>query len=184
MLACSGELNPRPFGPPVVPPLGKDELTGLFDAKEKWPVTKDPAEHARRSVYLLVRRTFGYPMFAAFDPPEVMASCPRRMQTVVPTQALALLNSPLAREQAAAFARRLVRDCGADREKAVASRLAAGLRPPGRPRGGPARRLLPGGEDGRPRRPRGESPARSPEEAALAELCLALFNANEFITVD
>ena len=41
MLACSGTLNPRPFGPPVVPPLGKDELTGLFDARSKWPVTKD-----------------------------------------------------------------------------------------------------------------------------------------------
>ena len=71
MLACCGHLNPKPFGPPVVPPLSQEELTGLFDAKEKWPVTKDPAEHTRRSVYLLVRRTFLYPMFAAFDPPEV-----------------------------------------------------------------------------------------------------------------
>ena len=47
----------EPFGRPVVPPLGKDELTGLFDTRGKWPVTRDPAEHSRRSVYLLVRRT-------------------------------------------------------------------------------------------------------------------------------
>ena len=90
LLAVAGTLNPKTFGPPVVPPLGKEELTGLFDTKSKWPVTKDPAEHTRRSVYLLVRRTFTYPLFAEFDPPEVMTSCGRRFQTVVPTQALAL----------------------------------------------------------------------------------------------
>src|SRR5262249_46977943 len=51
LLACAGSLNPEPSGPPVVPPLGSQELTGLFDAKGKWPVTKDAAEHTRRSVY-------------------------------------------------------------------------------------------------------------------------------------
>src|SRR5207248_3503689 len=118
LLACAGTLNLKPFGPPVVPPLGKDELTGLFDAKGKWVVTKDAAEHTRRSVYLLERRTFLYPLFAAFDAPEVMTSCPQRTRTVVPTQALALLNSPLVRTQAEAFARRLLGDCG-DRPEAL-----------------------------------------------------------------
>src|SRR5262249_56513702 len=111
MLACAGTLNPRAFGQPVVPPLGGQELTGLFGASGKWPVTKDAAEHTRRSVYLLVRRTFAYPLFSAFDPPEVMTSCPQRTRTVVPTQALTLLNSPLAREQSAAFARQLRQEC-------------------------------------------------------------------------
>ena len=106
------------------------------------------------------------------------------MQTVVPAQALALLNSPLAREQADAFACRLVLACGADREKAIAS---AFLRAFGRQVGPEearhvgsfleTRKAALGGR-------RGESPARSPEEAALAEFCLALFNATEFITVD
>jgi hypothetical protein len=120
LLSCAGTLNPKRFGPPVVPPLGGEELTGLFDAKGKWPVTPDPAEHTRRSVYLLVRRTFAYPMFAAFDPPETMTSCPRRQETVVPTQALTLLNGPVAREQAAAFARRLRKERGDDPEKPTA----------------------------------------------------------------
>ena len=75
MLSCSGRLNPAFGGPPIVPPLGKQELTGLFDAHEKWRVTKDALQHTRRSVYLLTLRTFAYPMFAAFDPPEVMTSC-------------------------------------------------------------------------------------------------------------
>ena len=117
VLSCAGTLNLRQFGPAVVPPLGKQELTGLFDAGAKWPVTKDPAEHTRRSVYLLVRRTFTYPLFAAFDPPETMTSCPRRLETVVPTQALTLLNSPLMREQSAAFARGLLKEVGNSSEK-------------------------------------------------------------------
>jgi hypothetical protein len=180
MLACSGTLNPKPFGPPVVPPLGKDELTGLFDAKSKWPVTRDAAEHTRRSVYLLVRRTFAHPLFSAFDPPEVMVSCPRRMQTVVPTQALTLLNSPLARGQAAAFARRLADGCGADRERAVSRAwLLAFGRPVRAKEADQAGSFL----ESRTAALRGHADP-SPEASALAELCLALFNANEFVTVD
>ena len=49
----------------------------------------------------------------------------------MPAQALALLNSPLAREQAAAFARRLVKECGQKPEEVVprAWRLAFGREP-------------------------------------------------------
>jgi hypothetical protein len=174
MLACSGTLNLKPFGKPVVPPLGRDELTGLFDAKGKWPVTQDAAEHARRSVYLLVRRTFTYPMFSAFDPPEVMTSCARRMQTIVPTQALALLNSPLAREHSAAFARRLVRETGGDAAKAVGRAwLLAYGRPITSEEAARADRFL------KERTRAGGSPGD-----ALAELCLVLFNANEFVFID
>jgi hypothetical protein len=172
LLACAGTLNLKMFGPVVVPPLGAEELTGLFDARGKWPVTKDAAEHTRRSVYVLVRRTFLYPLFAAFDPPEVMTSCPGRTRTVVPTQALALLNSPLAREQAWAFARRLLREAQGEPEKAVAR---AWLLAFGRP--------VTAKEAGRALRFLGERTAAS-RERALAELCLALFNANEFVYVD
>ncbi|MBV9122931.1 MAG: DUF1553 domain-containing protein, partial [Planctomycetes bacterium] len=196
MLACSGTLNLKAFGPPVVPPLSKEELTGLFDAKGKWPVTKDAAEHTRRSVYLLERRTFTFPLFAAYDPPEVMTSCPRRLQTVVPTQALTLINSPLAREQADAFARRLLRECGPNPEKVAARawllafnrpihqaeaehvveflwKRTAALASSGSGFMDPE--MFPDGT--------GE-PAGEVTEAALAELCLALFNANEFVYVD
>jgi hypothetical protein len=177
-LACAGTLNAKPFGPAVVPPLSAAELAGLFDAKGKWPVTRDAREHTRRSVYLLERRTFVYPMFAAFDPPEVMTSCPRRTQTVVPAQALTLLNSPFVREQAAAFARRLLRECG-DRPERVASRawLLAFGRPITARETAQALRFL---------HERTAALARhaSPGEAALADLCLALFNANEFVYVD
>jgi hypothetical protein len=174
MLACAGTLNSKPAGPPVVPPLGNQELTGLFGAKEKWPVTKNPREYTRRSVYLLERRTFLYPLLAAFDPPEIMSSCPRRTQTIVPTQALTLLNSPLAREQSAAFARRLVKECGDRWEQGVrrAWELAFG-RPPSEPETERALQFL-----------ANRKHAGADSETALANLCLALFNANEFAYVD
>ena len=159
----------KPSGPPAVPPLSAGELTGLFDAKGKWPVTKDPAEHTRRSVYLLQRRTFPHPLLAAFDPPEVMTSCSRRQRTTVPTQALALLNGPLANEQAEAFAKRLARECGDDPEKAVIRAWPLAF--------------------GRPATPAEVERAVKflrdrPAERALADLCLALFNANEFVYLD
>jgi hypothetical protein len=167
LLTCAGTLNRKAFGPPVVPPLGRQELTGLFDAKQKWPVTRDVNEHARRSVYLLVRRTFVYPLFAAFDPPEVMASCPRRVATIVPTQALTLLNSPLARAQSRAFARRLHRECGDRPEKIVARAWQLAY--------------------GRPITPAETERALAflqKRDTALADLCLALFNTNEFVYLD
>jgi hypothetical protein len=173
MLACSGQLNAKAFGKAVVPPLGREELTGLFDAKGKWPVTKDPAQHTRRSVYLLVRRTFTYPLFAAFDPPEVMTSCARRFQTVVPTQALTLLNSPLARQQAAAFAHRLIAEAGSQPRPLVSRAwLLAFGRPISEAESDHAQRFL-------------ETRSHDRDlDAALTELCLALFNANEFLSLD
>jgi hypothetical protein len=180
MLACARSLSFKAFGNPVIPPLSIQELTGLFDAEAKWPVTRDGAEHTRRSVYLLVRRTFVYPLFAAFDPPELMTSCPRRTQTIVPTQALTLLNSPLAREQSKIFARRLLKECGnrSEDEVARAWMLAFG-RPITATETERALTFL------RTRTIAAESGnSTGPPEAALAELCLALFNANEFVYVD
>jgi hypothetical protein len=186
MLACAGTLNATPFGPPIVPPLGREELTGLFDARAKWPVTKDASQHTRRSVYLLVRRTFVYPLFAAFDPPEVMTSCACRGQTIVPTQALTLLNSPLAREQSAAFARRLLRACGHRPKSAVLRgwRLAFG-RPITAAECEQAVSFLEKRTAALTAADRARKQAvPSARQAALAELCLALFNANEFLYVD
>jgi hypothetical protein len=180
ILACAGTLNLKQGGPPVIPPLTSQELTGLFDTKSKWPVTKDVAEHSRRSVYLLVRRTFPYPLLAAFDSPEVMTSCPQRARTVVPAQALALLNAPLAQEQSMAFARRLVKECGNRPKEQVERgwRLAFGrsLRPAEMQH---ALAFLQNRAEAL-----AAADASSARTAALAELCLALFNANEFVTVD
>ena len=180
MLACAGTLNTQQFGPPVVPPLSGQELAGLFDAGSKWPADKDAAQYTRRSVYLLARRTFAYPMLAAFDGPELMNSCPRRFQTTVPAQALTLLNSPVCREQAQAFAKRLLSECG-DGDRALVSRafLLAFDRP------ATDREIEHSTQFLRDRtRQILNDHGSSPREMAVAEFCLALFNANEFVFVD
>jgi hypothetical protein len=183
ILACAGTLNLKPAGPPVIPPLGSQELTGLFGAKEKWPVTPDATEHTRRSVYLLVRRTFVYPLFAAFDAPDVMTSCPQRARTVVPAQALTLLNSPLAREQSVAFARRLLQECEDRPEDLVPQAWQLAFGRPAAPRESERARKFLRTWSAAANEP-ARKQARSPLEAALADLCLALFNANEFLYVD
>jgi hypothetical protein len=176
MLAVAGNLNETMEGPPVVPPLGTSELTGLFDANEKWQVPKDASEHTRRSIYLITRRTFVYPMFAAFDSPELMTSCAGRMHTIVPSQALVLLNSPFARSQAERLARQLIDRCGGETDEALelAWNLAFG-------------RGITEAETAKARdflsRQRGRS--ASPDRTSpLGALCLALYNANEFLYID
>jgi uncharacterized protein (DUF1501 family) len=118
-LAVSGELNPKPFGPPVVPPVEDFELAGIRNAN--WQVTADPAEHARRSVYLAVRRSVTTAFAAAFDAPDSVSSCAARMTTVVPAQSLAMWNSRDSLGRARALADRLCGSPGRPRRASGAS---------------------------------------------------------------
>jgi hypothetical protein len=151
-------------------------------------------------------------MFDAFDPPEVMTSCPRRFETTVPTQALALLNSAVAQDQARQFAHRLNQECAGKLDKIPAR---AWLLAFGRPITAAEHRKV--SEFIRKREAaikeagkcNGSSPTNAIEvqqakaastnqsapasleptmepgvEAALTEFCLALFNANEFVFID
>jgi Protein of unknown function (DUF1553) len=195
MLFCAGHLNLDPFGPPVVPPLTDEELSGLFGGKNDWPVTNDEAQCTRRGVYLFVKRTFPMPWFAAFDPPDLMTSCPGRLPTTVPAQALSRMNSRIAADQARAFAQRLRKECGAQpRECLERAWLLAFGRPISPPEEQRALAFLEkraaelrasGQQTADAGRTGDKSEAETmPDTEALAELCLALFNANEFIYID
>ncbi len=105
ILAAAGKLNLKIGGRPVVPPLSADEMQGIWSPAQ-WPVSLDPSEHNRRSVYLYVKRSFPYPMFTTFDAPDTSVSCARRNVTTVAPQALTLLNGGFMREQASALAGR------------------------------------------------------------------------------
>ncbi|MDQ6706458.1 MAG: DUF1553 domain-containing protein, partial [Acidobacteriota bacterium] len=101
VLQVSGKLNLEMGGAPVVPPLEPEELFGIIGKPENaWVVTPDPSEHTRRSIYMLVRRTFQQPMAEAFDTPDGVQSCPRRNESTTAPQSLALLNSRFMVEQA------------------------------------------------------------------------------------
>ena len=190
ILQVSGLLNPKRGGPSVFP-----ELPEGVETRGGWPVSHDPAERHRRSVYVFVRRNLRYPLFEAFDFPDTHESCARRNTTVSAPQAMILLNDRVVLEAAQAFAGRLLREAGSDPAAQIerAYRLAYGRRPGadeqqlaqeflarqaaliGERLARGERVLLPAGM------PEGADPARG---AALVDFCHALFNTNEFLTIE
>lgn len=161
--AVAGTLDLTLYGLPVAPPLDEQEQLGNY---RKWPVST-PEEANRRAIYLLVKRSFRFPMLSAFDLPDNVTSCGRRDITTVPNQALTLLNHSAMLHQSAAFAARLWRDTGGQIEATPerAWQLAYGR---------------PVSEDER-RQALAFLEANGSDQAALARLCLAIFNTNEFI---
>ena len=71
---------------------------GTLDVTMFGPSVLDDSQ--RRSIYLRVKRSELLPIMTMFDAPEPTQSIGERSITTVPTQALALMNSPLVRQQA------------------------------------------------------------------------------------
>jgi Protein of unknown function (DUF1553)/Protein of unknown function (DUF1549)/Planctomycete cytochrome C len=183
VLAVAGSLNLKMGGRPVIPTLTREEKSGLWSA-DQWPVSLDPEEHNRRSVYLYVKRSFPYPMFVTFDMPDTSVSCPRREATTVAPQALAMLNSDFMMAQAERLASRLQKECGDAPERwvDVAWKLAFNRLPSQLEREKALEFLSKGHRTGEATTT-AES-TQSAEPMAFVELCLVLFNANEFVYVD
>jgi hypothetical protein len=130
MLKVSGLLNEKTGGPSVIVPIDPDLVHALYKPSQ-WAVTKDPAEHNRRSVYLFAKRNLHIPLMEVFDAPDSQVSCPRRESSTHAPQALELLNGGFANRQAEAFAARLAAEAGTDpaRQADLAYKLAAGRSP-------------------------------------------------------
>ena len=165
----SGTLNPKMGGRPVVPRLDADD-----GPPPVWVVSADPSERTRRGIYVLQRRNFRFPMFDIFDLPVNAVSAPARDVSTVAPQALWLLNNATVRTQAAAFASRIIKLAGEKAGLTVlienAWRIAL-VRPPSEHEKTEAAALL---------------HTLSPEKPheALPQLCLALFNLQEFAYAD
>ncbi len=187
MLSAAGTLNLKMYGRPAIPPLSEEE-TGAQAAR--WPVVAVAEDQYRRGIYILVQRNFTFPMFEAFDNPQSAVSCPRRDATTVAPQALWFLNNRIALQQAGAFAARLVSKNGENQGGWVddAWRLAL-HRPPSDQEKQEALELLSTrarrvNEDRWTELPAGLETIPLRRAAALTELCLALFNVNEFLYID
>jgi hypothetical protein len=130
MLATSGRLNPKAGGPSVMVPVDP-ALVKLLYQPSQWRASSGLDEFDRRSIYLFAKRNLRLPFFETFDAPTSLSSCARRESSTHAPQALELLNGGLSNDLAAAFARRLTREAGTDRDRIVdrAFRLALG-RPP------------------------------------------------------
>jgi hypothetical protein len=173
VLQASGTLNLKMGGRPVVPPQTREELYGMSQSPDNfWPVSWNRNDHARRTIYMLMRRSYRPPLMEAFDGPDGTLHCARRDESTVAPQSLTLMNSDFAYEQARALAARLqksgdVRHAATDAWRAVLSReptsdeldFAAAFVGKQQERTGSL-------------------------DAALIELARGLFNLNEFLYVD
>jgi Protein of unknown function (DUF1553)/Protein of unknown function (DUF1549)/Planctomycete cytochrome C len=169
--SVAGTLDTTMYGLPIAPPLDEQEQIGNF---RKWPTSR-PEDSNRRAIYVLVRRSFRFPTLSAFDLPDNISSCARRDITTVPNQALTLLNNRTMKEQAEAFAARLIAE--SDEKKSALADLAWRY-VYGRTISDQEREQA---EQFIQKRYEGAGEAAAAKKVAVAELCLALFNTNEFI---
>ena len=166
------------YGPGVHPELPPD-----YSKREAWKVSEDPAERNRRSVYIFAKRNLPYPLLKEFDFPDMHESCAGRPETTIAPQALMLLNSELILDAARAMAERIGHEVdGASPQDAVARawELTFG-RKPNEQEAEEAAQFLDWPESVETE---GGGQSREAAAAALADLCHALLNANEFLYVE
>ena len=70
ILTVSGDLDPRPAGPPVMIQARPD---GMVTVNREH--LANPADPFRRSVYLLTRRAYNLSLLTVFDQPLVATNC-------------------------------------------------------------------------------------------------------------
>jgi cytochrome c553 len=115
LLAVAGNLNLTMYGPPVYPEIPKEILAGQSQPGADWHTDQmKPDDVTRRSLYIHVKRSLIYPLLATFDLPETDRTTPARFASTQPTQALGLINGPLANKQAALLAERVRKETGDD----------------------------------------------------------------------
>jgi len=166
-LATAGTLNRKIGGPSVRVPLEPEVEELIFTEDEPsglWQVTRDPAEHTRRSLYLYTKRNVRLPLFEAFDQPDSLGSCAMRDASIYAPQALILMNGKFIRDQAERFAANLVNE---PREGQIAELYRrAFARKPTVPERDECLRFL------------------AQPGSTLADLAIVVMNLNEFIYVD
>jgi cytochrome c551/c552 len=171
MLQSSGVLNLRMAGRPVVPEVAREELYGL-SGNGMWNPTADKTEHTRRSVYMLVRRTFRPAMFESFDAPDGILSCSRRVESNTAPQSLTLLNGQWTLQEANRLAEKLAGDAD-DAEVIRKAWLAVYARAPRPDEVTGVRTFL-----------EVQTAELGSRKAAASELARVLYNTNEFLYVD
>lgn len=172
MLAVSGKLNEKRFGPPAA-------VVARGDGSVE---TKDDAEGNRRSIYLIVRRSQHLTLLDLFDTPMMEINCPQRNVSTVPLQALAMLHGPFPQRNAVSLAERLLKAPSDEEGIDLAFRLAF-TREPRPQEKRTVRDFLQAVEQealGKDTTPARRAAAR---REAWTQFALVLFNSNEFLYV-
>lgn len=111
----------------------RDTLLSVSGSLDKRMFGKGSLNQAdgRRSIYLTVKRSNLIPILQLFDAPDSIQSIGNRDITTVPPQALAMMNSPFARQLATKFAARINQPKNVTAEKMVETAYSLALsRPP------------------------------------------------------
>ena len=103
MLAASGLLSDKMYGPSVRPPQPAS-VTALAYGGGKWQPSQGEDRY-RRSLYTFSKRTAPFAAYAIFDAPSGENCVARRDRSNTPLQALTLLNDELYLEMSRALAR-------------------------------------------------------------------------------
>jgi hypothetical protein len=111
MLAVAGTLDRSIGGPAIFPYIDPDLFEKSSRRDWKGLPDSDPATW-RRSLYVFSKRSIRYPMFEAFDQPNLVNSTDRRNRTTIAPQALILMNNPMVLFQAGKFADRVRAEAG------------------------------------------------------------------------
>lgn len=163
ILAVAGTLDRSTGGPAVRPYIDPTLFQSSTD--RTWPgmAVGDP-ESWRRSVYVFSKRSIRYPMFEAFDQPDMVSSCSSRTRSTVAPQALLLMNNAEVLLQAKYFAQRVALEAGPDPEAQVERAFEVALA----------------------RKPTETERTRAlgfvtTTPTGLVDLCQTLFNLNEFL---
>ncbi len=166
MLAASGTLDLTPQPGSLLARTGQGPIDGL-----RFPVLKAEAvmtaEGDFRSIYLPAVRDLPHSTLSLFNSADASVVLGARETTIVPAQALFLMNSAFVSRQSARLARRvLVAGADFDTRFRLASLLVLG-RPPFAEESAAGRRFI-------------DSRAAGDEAATWTSLCRALFGSAEF----
>lgn len=116
-LVAAGKLEEKVGGSSVFPPAPAN-----LNAGPAWEVSKDPADHNRRSLYVFTRRSVPYPLLETFDMSNAQQAHSKRDVTTTPLQALTLINNDTVFGWSQALAGRVIGEAGPD-ESAQIDRL-------------------------------------------------------------
>jgi hypothetical protein len=160
-LAVAGALNPQIGGPSY-----RDIKVDLGNNHTFTVPTGDYSDATnRRTIYRLWARSGNHPMLESLDCPDPSVMSPRRTNTITPVQSLSMLNDGFMEKCAERFAKRVRREAGDDVTRQIdrAWKLAEARSPNDRER---------------------EAARSFVVKHGLNQLCLVLFNANEFLFVN
>lgn len=129
VLVATGRLNRKMGGPSVYIKLPEEYLATSSTKGGKWGRSSEE-DQVRRSVYTKVKRSLVPPILQDFDLADTDGTCPVRFRSILPTQALAMMNSAFINEEAVSFAKRLRSEAPDDPRRQVGLALEIALSRP------------------------------------------------------